>query len=229
MITFWLSAIVLVVLASFFFWLPFINRKQLVSVDDDIDRNALNIEIFKGRVAELQKELDDGNLDQESFLELKRELEQNLLEEVDDAQQTGKARRLPLVLPAALSVLVPLLAVLLYLQWGESQKLDLAPEMAASPQEQLRNSDIDTQIEALKAQLDADPGNAEGWFMLARTYLTLERYQQAYDAFTQLTSVVGEHPQILSQQAQALYLLNGSTVNAEVQTLIDRGISFRSQ
>ena len=90
MITFWLFAIVLVVLALFFFWLPFINRKQLVSADDSIDRNALNIEIFKGRVTELQRELDDDNLDQESFLELKKELEKNLLEEVDDAQKQLK-------------------------------------------------------------------------------------------------------------------------------------------
>ena len=116
--------------------------------------------------------------------------------------------------------------MILYLQWGESQKLDLAPEMASATQEQLGNSDIDSQIENLKAQLEADPSNAEGWFMLARTYLTLERYQQAFDTFTQLTSVVGEHPQILSQQAQALYLLNGSQVNAEVQVLIDRALSL---
>lgn len=225
MITFWLFSAALIVLALLFLWLPLIrNKKQ--SPDDDIDRNALNVQIFKGRVAELERELAEGNLDQEAFGQLKGELEQNLLEEVDEQQPELHKQRMPVAVPVFLSVSLPAIAMVLYLQWGSSQLLDEVPQAAAASESQHDNTDIDAQIDALKAELEADPDNVEGWFMLARTYLTLERFQLAVDTFEKLTSMVGEHPQILSQQAQALYLLNNSRITPAVQNIVDRSLAI---
>ena len=225
MITFWLFSAAFVVLALLFFWLPYF-RSNHGSGTDDTDRNALNVQIFKGRVAELKKELDEDNLDPESFEQLKIELEKNLLGEVAEQQPLDHTRRLPLLFPGLLSVVIPVVAVMLYLQWGSSQLLDTPPQTPAVAQSSHESSDISTRIGALKAELEADPSNAEGWFMLARTYLTLERYQDAYDTFVRLTALVGEHPQILSQQAQSLYLLNNSRVTDEVQNIVDRSLAI---
>ncbi|MCW8887113.1 MAG: c-type cytochrome biogenesis protein CcmI, partial [Motiliproteus sp.] len=106
MVTFWLLSALLVALALLFFWLPFFKRAD--SADADIDRNELNVEIFKSRLAELEQELADNNLDQAGFDELKTELEKSLLTEVDDSQQRFEHKRPNLLVPISLSVLIPL-------------------------------------------------------------------------------------------------------------------------
>ncbi len=228
MVTFWLFTTVLVVCSLLFIWMPFFQRRRSPALAADLDRNAQNVEIFKGRLAELEKELNDNNLDPESFQALKRELEASLLVEVDDRQgaASGAPGALPLWLPLSLTLAVPAVALVLYFQWGASQKLMLPKQVVAADQAEHDMQNIETQIAKLQTQLAANPQNPEGWFMLARTFLALDRYQEAFDAFDALNQLVGDHPEILSQQAQTLYLLNNSRMTPAVQTLVDRALAL---
>ncbi len=223
MVTFWLSSAVLVGLVLIFLWWPYFSGRRHSSTDE-IDRNALNVEIFRSRLAELQKELDDDNLDQASFDELKQELESNLLEEVDDSQIRIEHNRLGAVTPLILSIAIPLVAAVLYMQWGAVTELDKEPRALAEEGDG-QMQQIEQQVEQLKSRLEASPDNAEGWFMLGRTYLTLGRFQEGYDAFGRLIELVGEHAEILGQQAYALYLLNNNQITPEVQAAIDRTLA----
>ena len=223
MVTFWLLSALLIALALLFFWIPFFKRNE--SADADIDRNALNVEIFKSRLAELKQELADNNLDQAGFDELKSELEKSLLTEVDDAQATFEHKRPGLLVPLSLTVLVPAVAVLLYLQWGALDDLGKKPTVAESaPEHQMQ--DLNQQLEGLKAKLEANPNDPEGWFMLGRSYMAMERFPESLEAFERLTGLVGDHPEILSQQANALYFMNNNRINEQAQQYIDKALAL---
>ncbi len=224
MITFWLFTAVLIAIALIFFWVPFLKRPN--PAEEDLDRNALNVEIFQSRLAELQQELDDGNLDQNAFQELKLELEKGLLEEVDDGQQSIDHKRPSLLLPISLTLLVPIAAVFLYLQWGALDDLGKEPEVVAEETAPHQMQDMEQQLETLRAQLEASPDNPEGWFMLGRSYMTVGRYQDSIDAFQRLTALVGEHAEILSQQANALYMANNRQMTAETQAVVDKALAL---
>lgn len=220
---------VLIVLTLVFIWWPWLRNIDQQKPLSAVDRNQLNIEIFKQRLAELEKELGQGNLDQSAFDELKVELEQNLLQEVDesDAQQPAtRASRGPIWLPVSLSVLVPLLSIVMYLQWGASDKLAMpaAPVVQQGEQQGHDPQSLEEQVELLRERMLAAPENPEGWFILARSYMTLENYQEAAWAYGKLTELIGEKAEILSQQAQALFFVNDHQVTDEVQQLLDKAL-----
>ncbi len=229
---FWLMLAALVLLALAFVWWPWLKRSESQSLGSTaIDRDRQNIDIFKQRVAELERELSQGNLDQASFDALKQELELSLLQEVDEpaAQvEPSSAQEKSILIPLGMTLLVPLLSVFLYLQWGASDQLMLPRQVQTEnhPDSGHDLEGIDAQLSALRTRLEAEPGNSQGWFTLGRSYLTMERYQDAYWAFGKVAELVGEHAEIISQQAQALYFLNNHQVTAEVQTIIDRALEL---
>ncbi len=224
MVLFWSLAALILALSLVFFWWPLkTGRGERI---EDVDRNKLNVQIFKDRVGELEEELKQGNLSQENFEELKAELEKNLLEEVEETGTQGhraNTRGLSIVL----SIAVPALALVLYLQWGASDRLAMPPQQqAAHPNSQHSAGGMEEQIAALKARLEQNPNNSQGWFTLGRTYLTLQRYQEAYDAFGKVGEIVGEAAEILSQQAQALYFLNNRQFTPQVEGIVRRALEL---
>lgn len=228
MVNLWLGVAALLVVALLFIWLPLIRRQSAVP-ETQADRNAQNVTIFKTRLAELEKELADNNLDQPSFDELKDELEKNLLEEVGDATpvQAPVVKSFPLAVPLILTLLIPVAAVFYYLSSGYSQPLAVALERGTTaPASQQLSAQAQQQILQLKARLEAEPEDPEGWFLLARTFVGVGRYAEAFDAFKVVTRLIGEHPAILSQQAQALYYQNQSVMTPDVQVLLDKAVAL---
>lgn len=222
----------LVLCALAFIWWPWLrNRAQIAPDRAALDRNQLNVNLFKQRTAELELELAQGTQDQAAFDELRHELEQNLLQEVDDTpaiEQQVQQRRV--WIPLAMTLLVPLLSFYLYLQLGSSALLAQGPAGSASHAQAGNDlSGIQAQVSALEARLKTEPDSAEGWFTLGRTYLSLQRYQDAYRALAKVEDLVGEHAEIISQQAQALYFDNDHQITAQVQQHIDRALALDPQ
>lgn len=230
MVIFWSFAAVLLLVALVFIWLPYFSRQSAVSSEDVEDRNAQNVEIFKQRLAELEKELADNNLDQPGFVALKAELEKNLLQEVDEQGSRGRTASLPLWAPVVLTMILPVAAAGLYLHWGYSEELTelVARDSGGAQvaQQNLAPAAIEEQIDKLEARLEQEPDNPEGWLILARTYLTLGRFQEAAATFTQITERFGPYPPILSQHAQALYMGGDRTLTPEVQALLDQALEL---
>jgi len=224
MTLFWILVALITLASLLFVWWPvLVQRRPRVAPD----RNAQNIAIFKERVAELETEMAQGNLDQDAFVELRRELELNLLQEVaDEPQPLGEQQR-NLWLPIMLSLLVPALSIYLYLQWGASAELALPRQQQAEhPESSHDMQGIEQQIANLKARLEENPGNSQGWFTLGRTYMTLNRYEDAFNAFARVGELVGEHAEILGQQAQAIYFGAGHQITPEVERIIDRALEL---
>lgn len=226
MVNLWLGVAALVVIALLFIWMPFLRRSEPLS-ENDVDRDAQNVEIFKNRLAELERELAENNLDQTSFAALKAELEATLLGEVVPQTEQASAKdaaknSVPIWVPLLMTVLIPLTAVFFYFQQGYSKPLAVAIERAETQMNSPMVQAATQHIQQLKQRLEANPEDPEGWFLLARTFVNLERYQEAYEAFAIVGDIVGEHPGILSQQAQALYYLNQNQLTEEAQQLLTR-------
>ncbi|WP_210398057.1 c-type cytochrome biogenesis protein CcmI [Motiliproteus sediminis] len=225
MTLFWILVALITLASLLFIWWPALKQRQQTQA---LDRNAQNVAIFKERLSELEEERKQGNLDDENFESLKRELELNLLQEVDDSDLPQLREERSLWLPVGLSLLVPVLAVYLYLQWGASTELAMPrqQQQASHPDSGHDMQGIEQQIANLEARLQENPDNSQGWFTLGRTYMTLNRYEEAFNAFTRVGELVGEHAEILSQQAQAIYFGAGHRVTPEVEAIIKRALEL---
>ncbi|MEL6750281.1 MAG: tetratricopeptide repeat protein [Pseudomonadota bacterium] len=81
----------------------------------------------------------------------------------------------------SLVVLIPVCVIGLYLLIGSPQHLDATAIQTATDSSQ---PDVEDLINRLVTHLEANPDNAEGWFILGRTYLKLGRYNAAVRALT---------------------------------------------
>ena len=99
------------------------------------------------------------------------------------------------------ALLLPASALLLYRLVGAPQALDPA-NVAAAPDEQ--GPDMQKAIAALAARLAQQPGDAEGWALLARAYQATGRNQESLDAYRHAHELAKDNPAVTVEYAQAL-------------------------
>ncbi len=226
---FWFAAAALIGLALAFIVYPLLFRRPQARAESD--RRQQNLMAYRSRMAELDAEHQAGNIDDDNYQQLRDELAGSLLDEVEtqdtagtpraDYRQSG-ARTVALIS----LVLVPVLAVLMYQQLGAMDELKqwLAMQETQST-EQGRAEEMGTLADQLRERLVANPDNAEGWAMLGRTYMSLERYQDAAWAFERLAKQVsgqtGREATAWGLSAQAQFFASRGEMTEEVTRAIE--------
>jgi len=172
MSTFWALAGILMALALLFTVVPLLRKHQLVTVDHD----RLNAEVVKEQLNELQADLEAGKLDQQTYAAARHDLERELLSNLDGSTGHDTAPQHHGRWAAGLfAVLVPGLAVLIYLQLGapDYSAREAEARSAASSGQQNAHP-LAEMVEVLAQRLREEPDRLEGWLLLARSYATLD-------------------------------------------------------
>ena len=120
--------------------------------------------------------------------------------------------------PLLAALLVPVLGVLMYLNWGASDTLQLARQFDRPP------SSMTEMITRLEQAVQAQPDAAEGWFYLARAYMAEERPADAAKAFERTVALAGREPELLGQWAQALYFAGDKQWTGQLQALTSEAL-----
>ncbi|MAY42188.1 MULTISPECIES: c-type cytochrome biogenesis protein CcmI [unclassified Neptuniibacter] len=232
MIELWVGIAALTILAIAFVVLPFVRAKRLVEASTDEDRSQQNIEIFRERLAELENEKAAGNLEESDFLTLKTELERNLLSDVQGPESSsGKLQLTSQVLTTVmlLASMIPVAGIGLYSSLGRSADLEIALQQPKDP----FNGQVPTLEQAiaqLEKELEMNPDNAEGWFLLSTTYMNQGRYKEGAAGFKKILTILpADAPQYASvngQYAQALFFAEGSKITDGVRAQIDKTLEI---
>ncbi|WP_417566097.1 c-type cytochrome biogenesis protein CcmI [Marinobacter sp.] len=230
--TFWIAATVLIILALAFVLYPVFfhhtgARKQA-------DRKNQNLLAYRSRMKELDNEYEAGILDEENYRQLKEELAGAMLDDVPENEQLKpliKGRRSAMVVGLVSILVMPAATFYLYQQWGAMDRVEQLITMQkmgttdASRQEQM--TELSGQ---LRERLEASPDNPEGWAMLGRTYMRLERYDDAAWAFRQLADSVSEDDRseavAYGLAAQALFFGSEGAMTEEVNATIEQARSL---
>lgn len=107
----------------------------------------------------------------------------------------GTQRKLAL----ALLVGIPLLTFALYRLVGMPQALD--PEFVARNQPA---PDINTALASLQDELKSNPGNVEGWILLARTQMAVGKIEESKNAIRQAIKLQPGNPDLKAELAEAM-------------------------
>ncbi len=224
MLTFWIVTVLLLLLTLALLAPVLLGNRKLV----DPDRDLQNIQIAHDRIAELERERDDGVMSPEEFEQAKREVESALLIDVDQREE-GDGVRISGVGKgtfAALIVLLPLLSGLLYLQLGEPSLIDPQPGHSEGFDLSSEGS-IEEMIRKLALRLQENPEDAEGWFLMGRTMMVLDQYRHAVTAFENTLDLVGEEPSLLLALADALAMAEGGTMAGQrTKELVERALEL---
>ena len=186
-----------------------------------VDRRRANLSILREELRELERNRDDGALSEDDFEQARRELQRRLLEETTATESSAPAKSAPGGKGAALALLIalPLAAAGGYAALGNPLCLDAAHTQARmSPQE------VDTLLKKLAERLKANPGDTQGWIMLARSSKALGRYAEAAEAFSHVGAALDEDAVLLAEYAEALAESRGGDFAGEPDALIARAL-----
>jgi cytochrome c-type biogenesis protein CcmH len=220
MTTFVVVAAVMLVVALAFLLVPLLSHRSVV----DVDRDASNLALLRDQVRELDADLAAGTLSAEQHEQSKRELEARVLEESPPA--SGKAAidtRSGAITAAALGASVPVLAVAAYLAWGGLDAFSPHPgggaATAADGQHDLSPAKVEEMVGRLAARLEQEPGNAEGWVVLARTYTSMNRFPEAAKAYERAVALLPGDAGLLADYADALGAMQNGLAGKPTQII----------
>ncbi|MEZ5547690.1 MAG: c-type cytochrome biogenesis protein CcmI [Pseudomonadales bacterium] len=228
MTLFWWLAAMLTIVALGFIWFPILRNQQLRK-RAALSPQAINIQAYHSRIAELDSDRQEERIDEAEYQSLKAELERNLLADTQGDQQSftksvGGISASVKVLVAVLSLTLVLVSISLYWSLGSSQVLvEMEAHQAAS--DRLARLPATERLQALKEMAEKSPERAEIWYALAQGYIQTQRYSEAEDAYNRVLMLVGEDPQVLAEYAQSLFFVENNHLGARGKALAERALA----
>jgi len=165
-------------------------------------QSALNAAIHRDRLAELERDRSSGTLSDADLVEAREELQRQLLDDTA-AAETVAADRVDRRGAIVIALALPLIAVGLYALLGSP-----AAVLPSAVQAQRATADMEQAIAKLAAKLEQNPDNAEGWAMLARSYTSMGRWDDAERAYSRLGPNLGNNAELLAEFAEMLVQKN---------------------
>ena len=217
-----LLLVVVLIAIAFVFILPPLWRKQS---DLDIDLDQRNIQIAQHRLAELKENLRSGGLSQSQYDEQLADLEQVLSDDLDIQSKVSAVSTQSRWIIYVLVIALPLLAGTLYWTLGNYQAVSHSAEMAINT-DAIKMAEINKMVNGLAEKLKNNPGDAQGWLMLGRSYDVLEQHAQAIEAFAHAYQLLGDQAEILLLYADALGYVNDRSLIGKPSELIFKALAL---
>ncbi|MBC3501550.1 c-type cytochrome biogenesis protein CcmI [Pseudomonas sp. SWRI59] len=214
MIEFWLSAGLLLLAALSFLLIPILRGRRR---QQEEDRTALNVALYQERVAELAAQQAAGVLDEAQLAKGRDEAARELLADTEGSEPPRQGH-LGKTLPLLAAVLVPLMALGLYLHFGAADKVELTQEFAQAPKTM---EEMTTRLERV---VKAQPDSAEALYFLGRAYMAEQRPADAARTFERAVALAGRQPELLGQWAQAQYFAADKQWSPQLQALTDEAL-----
>jgi cytochrome c-type biogenesis protein CcmH len=222
---FWIFALLLTLLAVLLVALPLLRGKNTVARMNASMEEA-RLVVFQQQVRDLEADLTNRLLDEDQFELARADLERGLLEDSADARaQPGTAGVLSgRVTAAVLALVVPVVALATYLQVGGGVA-SLEPQRQTAMMAVPGEHEMDKLLTELRARLEQQP-SAQGWALLARSLVSLDRPGEALEAYAQAMAAGGDRdPSILAQYADLLGF-TGHGLQGRPMELIERALEL---
>lgn len=226
MTIFWSLAGIMMLLALAFLLPPLLRGRPTAR----IDRDVLNTEVTRERLAELESDLESGRIDPAQYQAAREDLERELLYDLAGADSTAPRRvRTGMWLVAVIAIAVPVSATLLYRGIGNERIITLLEQQpqtqtAAHKAGQLS---VEEMVSKLATRMASEPDNLRGWVMLARSYTVLGRYRQAVPAYRNILRLGGGNDAgTLADFADALASSSDGHFSDEAGGLLERALGL---
>ncbi len=181
------------------------------------------VEGSKARLAELDSQLAQGQISQESHDAQIHQLAASVLETtgpVGGPAWMVSRRRLPIALGGL--AIAGLLASGLYLALDRpATQKPSEPSAHALSQEQLQRM-----VDQVSAQVQKNPKDATAWAMLAHSYDMLGKFSEASKAYATLVELLPEDAQVLADYADSLAVAHGRTLKGQPLVLINKALAL---
>lgn len=172
----------------------------------------------------------EGRIDQTEFDRRQAALHAAVLEPAKGAAPRFKPA---LLVGGAVTLLLVAAAIVLFLQTppsGDAQKgnaiddLTKLPGMEVKPQANA-GGDLNTAVKRLADKMANDPGNGDGWLLLAKTYGELRRFPEAAEAYAKAAAILPPDAGMLADWADAYVMSRDRQWDDEGRKIVKRALA----
>lgn len=189
-----------------------------------------NIQIAREHLAELVKQKDAGDLSDEEYAQARKDLELALAEDLEGtAQAAPTARSGGSWALIAAALLIPAITIPVYMEIGSPGLITNPPgqpRVAAGHGASGQTQSLDELVVKLRERMEANPENAEGWFLLGRTYMRLQDYPNAVYAFEKVVERLPNETAGLLSLADAMAMRDARQVGPKAIELLKKALSL---
>ncbi len=233
MILFWVICALLVAIALAFVLPPLLAAGETKPRDES---KEANVSVYRDQLNELEADLRNGIIAEDQYQQDRDSIERRMLEDVSAGRETanpvapgGSARG-----PAyAVALAIPVIATVFYLQIGNPRltpqgRPEAVPESPAAestqPNSPMAQPNIEANVASLAQRLQQNPNDVQGWTMLGRSYVSMEKYKEASDAYARATALKPDDADLLADYAFVMAMANGRRLQGAPQELIRKSL-----
>lgn len=212
----WFGFTLLALTALGFLLWPLVRPRRQMS-----DRKAHDIAVYRAQLAEIDEELARGSLTEGEAGAAKLEIQRRLLRADAAAEGKSSSASQQGVIAGAVIILllVPVLGGGLYMMLGrpDATQVDLAAMQQRAAQEAQMRADTERMIAQLRERLAAEPNRADGWLLLGRSLLALDRAGEAVPALDRAIALQPDDAEGYALRAEARTLAADGSVTPAAQ------------
>ena len=228
MLVFWSLAALLLAVTLALLLRPLLRARHVAAAPD---ADAAAISVYRDQKLALDAECADGVITAAERDAAVTELARRLGDEVAtvrSAETDQRGQRRAWFAAAALLLLIPSAAVVLYTRLGNPAAGEPAPAAAMdgrNPHE-IADTQIVAMVDSLAQRLKARPDDADGWVLLARSYQALGRFPEAADAYAHADALIPDNAALLADYADVLAMAQGRKLAGKPAALAQRALAI---
>jgi cytochrome c-type biogenesis protein CcmH len=224
MLLFWSLVALLIAVTLAVLLVPLLQRRH---ASEGPDPDAATTAVYRDQKQALEAEYADGVITAQEREAAVAELSHRLGEEVGHAAKLrppafkGKSAW---ILAAALLVVIPSAAIVLYARLGKPEAIVAAPTESSA--HELSDRQVAALVDTLAQRLKTQPDDVEGWVLLARSYNALGRFPEAADAYAHATALIPGNADLLADYADALAMAQGRKLAGKPAELAAKALTI---
>ena len=196
-------------------------------------RAEYDLTVFRDQLKEIERDAVEGLLDSDAAEAARLEVQRRMLNADAELQQSPATARPPRGGSARLTAAfvaagVPLAAAALYLVLGSpgqpdqpfaARDIPAGQGAAQTAGDRGQDADMNAMIGRLAEKLLANPDDVEGWLLLGRSYISVERFPDAMNAFTRARAIAEGRTDVEIAYAEALILISQMKVTDDAAAI----------
>ena len=226
MLVFWALAAAMTLLALAFVLVPMLRARADASGPS---AREVTLAVLRGQRQEIEADIAAGNLPaearDEALAELVDRAGEDLPAEAAAPKRAPAPPRKPWIVAATTALVVPALAFGLYAAIGSPSATDMKSMARASAGAPTHDKELVSMIDNLARKVRERPDDARGWELLARSMVSLGRFDEAVEAYAHLNKIAPNDPQILADYADALGMTQGRVLRGKPRELAEQALA----
>jgi cytochrome c-type biogenesis protein CcmH len=128
-----------------------------------------------------------------------------------------------------IGIIFPLVAIYLYVILGTPEAIRNPTVASTQPPAERTQAQIEANVAKLAQRLQSNPGDAQGWTMLARSYNSMEKWGEATGAYAKATELSPNDADLWAEYAFASAMANGKSLAGKPLEFVNRALKVDPQ